>query len=113
MHQGDGTGGSLTAGRTDIFTLSLHAEKNFPVRKARSSRDVGLPDGVDDDGFMEALTPHLPEVLRRLSRPIFGALIRPVSIPTYREQAGSARADRCRAGGARQVRWSPKPAAGA
>jgi acetoin utilization deacetylase AcuC-like enzyme len=62
VHQGDGTA-SLTAGRADIFTLSLHAEKNFPVRKARSSRDVGLPDGVDDDGYMEALTRHLPEVM--------------------------------------------------
>lgn len=62
VHQGDGTA-SLTAGREDIFTLSLHAEKNFPVRKARSSRDVGLPDGVDDDGYMEALYRHLPEVL--------------------------------------------------
>ena len=62
VHQGDGTA-SLTAGRADIFTLSLHAEKNFPVRKARSSRDVGLPDGVDDEGYMEALTRHLPEVL--------------------------------------------------
>ena len=61
VHQGDGTA-SLTAGREDIFTLSLHAEKNFPVRKARSSRDVGLPDGVDDDGYMDALTRHLPEV---------------------------------------------------
>jgi acetoin utilization deacetylase AcuC-like enzyme len=62
VHQGDGTA-SLTAGRADIFTLSLHAEKNFPVRKARSSRDVGLPDGVDDDGYMAALTRHLPEVM--------------------------------------------------
>lgn len=62
VHQGDGTA-SLTAGREDIFTLSLHAEKNFPVRKARSSLDVGLPDGVDDDGYMEALTRHLPDVL--------------------------------------------------
>ena len=62
VHQGDGTA-SLTAGREDIFTLSLHAEKNFPVRKARSSRDVGLPDGVDDDGYMDALTRHLPEVM--------------------------------------------------
>lgn len=62
VHQGDGTA-SLTAGREDIFTMSLHAEKNFPVRKAHSSRDVGLPDGVDDDGYMEALTRHLPEVL--------------------------------------------------
>jgi len=61
VHQGDGTA-SLTAGREDIFTLSLHAEKNVPVRKARSSRDVALPDGLDDDGYMEALTRHLPEV---------------------------------------------------
>ncbi|MBA3864131.1 MAG: histone deacetylase [Erythrobacter sp.] len=62
VHQGDGTA-SLTAGREDIFTLSLHAEKNFPVRKARSSRDVSLPDGVDDDGYMAALARHLPEVM--------------------------------------------------
>ncbi|BDI61997.1 histone deacetylase [Qipengyuania nanhaisediminis] len=59
VHQGDGTA-SLTAGRTDIFTLSLHAEKNFPARKARSSLDVPLADGVDDDGYMEALGRHLP-----------------------------------------------------
>lgn len=62
VHQGDGTA-SLTAGREDVFTLSLHAEKNFPVRKARSSLDVGLADGTDDDGYMEALTRHLPQVL--------------------------------------------------
>ncbi len=62
VHQGDGTA-SLTAGREDIFTLSLHAEKNFPVRKARSSRDVALADGTDDDAYMEALTRHLPEIM--------------------------------------------------
>jgi acetoin utilization deacetylase AcuC-like enzyme len=62
VHQGDGTA-SLTAGREDIFTLSLHAEKNFPVRKARSNLDVGLPDGVDDDGYMAALSHHLPQVI--------------------------------------------------
>lgn len=62
VHQGDGTA-SLTAGREDIFTLSLHAEKNFPVRKARSGLDVGLPDGIDDDGYMAALTRHLPQVM--------------------------------------------------
>lgn len=62
VHQGDGTA-SLTAGRADIFTLSLHAEKNFPVRKARSSRDVALPDGTDDDGYMDALSSHLPDII--------------------------------------------------
>jgi acetoin utilization deacetylase AcuC-like enzyme len=62
VHQGDGTA-SLTAGREDIFTLSLHAEKNFPVRKARSSLDIALADGTDDDGYMAALTRHLPQVI--------------------------------------------------
>jgi acetoin utilization deacetylase AcuC-like enzyme len=62
VHQGDGTA-SLTAGRTDIFILSLHAEKNFPVRKARSSLDIALPDRIDDDGYMAELTRHLPQVL--------------------------------------------------
>ncbi len=62
VHQGDGTA-SLTAGREDIFTLSLHAEKNFPVRKARSNRDVALPDGMDDDGYMAQLSRHLSEII--------------------------------------------------
>ena len=62
VHQGDGTA-ALTAGRADIFTLSLHAEKNFPVRKARSTLDVPLEDGTDDEGYMAALTRHLPEVI--------------------------------------------------
>ncbi|MEE4206383.1 MAG: histone deacetylase [Erythrobacter sp.] len=62
VHQGDGTA-SLTALRDDIFTLSLHAEKNFPVRKARSNCDVPLPDGLGDDGYMEALAAHLPRII--------------------------------------------------
>ncbi|MBT8388036.1 MAG: histone deacetylase [Altererythrobacter sp.] len=62
VHQGDGTA-SLLAGRENVFTFSMHAEKNFPVRKACSSLDVGLPDGVDDDGYMDALERHLPKLL--------------------------------------------------
>jgi len=62
VHQGDGTA-ALTAGREDIFTLSIHAEKNFPVRKARSTLDIGLPDGTEDDDYLAALQAHLPRVL--------------------------------------------------
>lgn len=62
VHQGDGTA-SLLAGREDVFTLSVHAEKNFPARKARSTLDVPLPDGTDDAAFMQALAAHLPAVL--------------------------------------------------
>ena len=59
VHQGDGTA-ALLAGRADMFTLSLHAEKNFPVRKARSSLDVALPDGTTDTEYLDVLAAHLP-----------------------------------------------------
>ncbi|WP_420608185.1 histone deacetylase [Novosphingopyxis sp.] len=62
VHQGDGTA-ALTAGREDIFTFSMHAEKNFPVRKALSDLDVPLPDGTGDDGYMAALSEHWPRLL--------------------------------------------------
>lgn len=64
MHQGDGTA-SLLAGREDVFTLSFHAEKNFPVRKARSTLDVALPDGMADADYLEVLETHLPRVMNR------------------------------------------------
>lgn len=54
VHQGDGTA-SLTAGRPEIATYSIHAEKNFPVRKAHSTLDVPLPDGTGDAAYLETL----------------------------------------------------------
>ena len=62
VHQGDGTA-SLTAGRQDILTLSLHAAKNFPVRKARSSIDIGLPDEMGDTAYLERLEHTLPKAI--------------------------------------------------
>ena len=64
VHQGDGTA-RITAGRDDIITLSIHAEKNFPVRKARSSHDIGLPDGTGDADYLAALEPALKALLAR------------------------------------------------
>ncbi len=66
VHQGDGTA-SLMAGRDDVFTFSMHAEKNFPVRKARSSLDIELPDGVGDDDYLAVLERHLPGVLDKFA----------------------------------------------
>ncbi|WHO41231.1 histone deacetylase [Sphingobium sp. AP49] len=62
VHQGDGTA-SLMAGRGDVFTLSIHAERNFPVRKARSTLDLGLADGTGDAEYLAALADILPRVL--------------------------------------------------
>ena len=65
VHQGDGTA-ALTAGHPQIATYSIHAEKNFPVRKARSTLDVPLPDGVGDAVYLatleETLAPLIAEV---------------------------------------------------
>lgn len=62
VHQGDGTA-ALTAGWPEIATYSIHAEKNFPVRKARSTLDVALPDGTADAAYMDALAASLPNFI--------------------------------------------------
>ena len=62
VHQGDGTA-ALLAAKPRAFTFSMHAEKNFPARKAVSDRDVPLPDGLDDDGYLTVLARELPPIL--------------------------------------------------
>ena len=54
VHQGDGTA-ALTAAHPGIATYSIHAEKNFPVRKARSTLDVPLADGTGNDDYLRIL----------------------------------------------------------
>ena len=62
VHQGDGTA-ALCAGHPGIATYSIHAEKNFPVRKARSTVDVPLPDATGDDDYCAALERTLVPLL--------------------------------------------------
>lgn len=65
VHQGDGTA-SLLAAREDVVTYSIHAEKNFPARKARSTLDVPLPDGTDGQAYLDALAATLPPLIDRV-----------------------------------------------
>jgi acetoin utilization deacetylase AcuC-like enzyme len=67
VHQGNGTA-AIFAGDPDVYTFSMHGARNYPTQKVASSRDVGLPDGTGDDGYLEALARHLPEVVAA-SRP--------------------------------------------
>jgi acetoin utilization deacetylase AcuC-like enzyme len=69
VHQGDGTA-RIFADDARIYTFSMHCDANFPVRKAVSSRDVGLARGIGDDAYLELLDRHLPEVLAA-ARPDF------------------------------------------
>ncbi|MGL6042752.1 MAG: histone deacetylase family protein [Sandaracinobacteroides sp.] len=64
VHQGDGTAICLAA-RDGAFTFSIHAERNFPARKAQSSRDVALPDGTGDDAYLAALGAELPALFEQ------------------------------------------------
>jgi acetoin utilization deacetylase AcuC-like enzyme len=63
VHQGDGTA-VILAGHPSIATLSIHADKNFPARKARSTVDVALPDGTGDDAYLAALVPALAMLIK-------------------------------------------------
>lgn len=65
VHQGDGTA-VIFAGRPDVVTFSMHAARNFPVRKARSYRDVELPDGIDDATYLAILAAELPPLLDQI-----------------------------------------------
>lgn len=53
-HQGNGTAVFFGQDPT-VFTLSLHGERNYPLKKERSDLDVGLPDGVGDEAYLWAL----------------------------------------------------------
>lgn len=62
VHQGDGTA-RIFEGDPSVFTVSMHAEKNFPHRKAASDLDIELADGVGDDVYLERLEAILPALL--------------------------------------------------
>lgn len=62
VHQGNGTAACF-AGDTSAFTFSLHARHNYPLRKERSTLDVELEDGADDDALLSRLEAHLPAAL--------------------------------------------------
>lgn len=61
VHQGDGNAAILSP-REDIFTLSVHGEKNFPFRKVASDFDIALSDGTEDEDYLRALADALPAI---------------------------------------------------
>lgn len=64
VHQGNGTA-DLLGGHKDIFTFSMHGEKNYPFRKAISHWDIGLEDGIETNEYLELLATALPQLLER------------------------------------------------
>lgn len=64
VHQGNGTA-AIFESDVDVFTLSVHGEKNFPFRKSASSLDLGLPDGTGDRDYLDAVRPVISRALHQ------------------------------------------------
>jgi acetoin utilization deacetylase AcuC-like enzyme len=61
VHQGNGTAQIFAEDRT-VFTLSVHGANNYPFHKARSDRDVALPDGTGDREYLARLARALDDL---------------------------------------------------
>jgi acetoin utilization deacetylase AcuC-like enzyme len=64
VHQGNGTA-AIFEGTEEVFTFSMHGERNYPTAKMRSDLDVALKDGVGDVEYLDSLQRHLPTVLEK------------------------------------------------
>lgn len=66
VHQGNGTA-SLFAENPDVFTFSMHGEKNYPMRKEVSDLDCAIPDGTKDEEYLKILESQLEVILKNFS----------------------------------------------
>lgn len=62
VHQGNGTH-AVFARDPSVFTFSMHGARNYPYHKVAGTLDIGLPDGVGDEHYLDALGDALPRVL--------------------------------------------------
>lgn len=67
VHQGNGTA-AIFEHTPEVFTFSMHGDRNYPLAKMRSDLDVPLRDGIGDEEYLQLLERHLPSVIER-SRP--------------------------------------------
>lgn len=62
VHQGNGTA-KIFENESNVFTFSMHGEKNYPLKKDSSDLDIGLPDHINDKEYLSILDRKLNEVL--------------------------------------------------
>jgi acetoin utilization deacetylase AcuC-like enzyme len=65
VHQGDGTAVIFQDDRS-VFTFSMHCEVNFPSTKQQSDLDVPLPEGMEDEAYLQTLANYLPDLLTQV-----------------------------------------------
>lgn len=69
VHQGNGTA-KIFENQPEVYTFSMHSEKNYPFHKEVSDLDIALPDETDDEDYLNVLYEILPSLLDEV-RPDF------------------------------------------
>jgi acetoin utilization deacetylase AcuC-like enzyme len=66
VHQGNGTA-EIFRNNADVFTFSMHGNKNYPFHKEVSDLDIALDDGTTDDYFLNSLKDSLPQLIEKIN----------------------------------------------
>lgn len=62
VHHGNGTA-AIFAHEEEVFTFSMHQERNYPAFKPPGDLDVGLDDGADDATYLAILERSLARII--------------------------------------------------
>ncbi len=62
VHQGNGTA-AIFQNNENVFTFSMHGEKNYPLQKEQSNLDIELDDNIDDAAYLKILKNNLPKIV--------------------------------------------------
>ena len=65
VHQGDGTA-AIFRNEPRVFTFSMHAGANYPLRKEQSDLDIALALGTGDAEYLAQLTDTLEPLIARV-----------------------------------------------
>ncbi len=65
VHQGDGTA-AIFRNEPRVFTFSMHAGANYPLRKETSDLDIALELGTGDAEYLRLLQEALPKLLAQV-----------------------------------------------
>jgi|TARA_B110000208_G_scaffold17473_1_gene20954 acetoin utilization deacetylase AcuC-like enzyme len=69
VHQGNGTA-EIFQSNPNVFTFSMHGQKNYPFHKEQSDLDIALEDDCNDGDFLRILKKVLPGLIAK-TRPDF------------------------------------------
>lgn len=62
VHQGNGTA-EIFRNEPAVFTFSMHGANNYPLKKEKSSLDIGLEDYTTDGFYLQTLDTNLANIL--------------------------------------------------